>query len=129
MKTVQCVGVAVVIHDNCVLVGTRDAGSPLAGYAEFPGGKCDSGESPEACAVRECREETGLAVGGLERIDETEFEYPHGTVRVTFLRCGVALESVGKSPGGSFRWVPIAEAVTRKFPEANAKVVAWLRTQ
>ena len=87
------------------------------------------GEEPEACAARECREETGLAVGGLERIDETEFEYPHGTVRVTFLRCGIAPELIGREPAGSFRWVPIAEAVERKFPEANAKVVAWLRTQ
>ena len=34
----------------------------MAGYWEFPGGKCEPGESPAAATARECREEIGLEV-------------------------------------------------------------------
>src|SRR4051812_46830278 len=56
------VAIAVVEHDGKSLVGERPAGVALAGFAEFPGGKVEPGESPEAAAVRECIEESGLQV-------------------------------------------------------------------
>ena len=58
------VAIAVVEHDGCFLVGVRPEGKPLAGFAEFPGGKVDHGETPEQAAIRECREESGLADRG-----------------------------------------------------------------
>ncbi|MCA9069030.1 MAG: NUDIX domain-containing protein, partial [Planctomycetaceae bacterium] len=54
------IGIAIVEHNNCFLIGVRGDDSPLSGLAEFPGGKCQDGETPADCAVRECWEETGL---------------------------------------------------------------------
>ena len=51
------VGIAVVEHDRKYLVGVRGPTGPLAGYDEFPGGKCIGYETAAACAVRECMEE------------------------------------------------------------------------
>ena len=59
---IKRIGIAVVEQAGHYLVGLRGPDVPLAGYAEFPGGKCLPNESPEDGAVRECREESGLLV-------------------------------------------------------------------
>eukprot|EP00965_Chrysotila_dentata_P246327 6207094-Pleurochrysis_carterae.AAC.3 len=45
-----------------VLLAERPQGKRLAGYWEYPGGKVDSGESPETALVRELREELDIVV-------------------------------------------------------------------
>lgn len=55
------VGVALV-HDGRVLAARRCRPPELAGGWEFPGGKVDPGETPEAAAVREVREELGCGI-------------------------------------------------------------------
>lgn len=56
------VAVALVDLDGRVLVQQRPAGKPMAGLWEFPGGKIDAGETPEAALVRELDEELGIEV-------------------------------------------------------------------
>jgi 8-oxo-dGTP diphosphatase len=53
---------ALVDADTRVLIAERPAGKALAGLWEFPGGKLHDGEGPEACLIRELREELGIAV-------------------------------------------------------------------
>ena len=54
------IAIAIVEYDGLFLVGQRPPDVPLAGLWEFPGGKVQAGETPEAAAARECFEETGL---------------------------------------------------------------------
>jgi 8-oxo-dGTP diphosphatase len=56
------VAVALVDSDNRILLAQRPAGKQLAGLWEFPGGKLEPGERPEAALIRELREELGIAV-------------------------------------------------------------------
>ena len=51
---------ALVDPDGRVLIARRPEGKPAAGKWEFPGGKVEPGESPEAAVVRELREELGV---------------------------------------------------------------------
>ncbi len=51
---------ALIDPDGRVLVARRPEGKPLAGLWEFPGGKVGPGETPEACLIRELREELGV---------------------------------------------------------------------
>ena len=53
---------ALIDADGRVLISRRPDGKSLAGLWEFPGGKLESGESPETCLVRELREELGISV-------------------------------------------------------------------
>jgi 8-oxo-dGTP diphosphatase len=57
----QVVAAALVDTDGRVLVAQRPAGKHLAGQWEFPGGKIEPGETPEAALVRELAEELGIA--------------------------------------------------------------------
>lgn len=56
------VAVALVDMDGRVLLQQRPEGKAMAGLWEFPGGKVESGETPEAALIRELREELGVDV-------------------------------------------------------------------
>lgn len=62
MKLTLVVACALVDPDNRVLVTQRPEGKQLAGLWEFPGGKLEAGERPEAALIRELREELGIEV-------------------------------------------------------------------
>ncbi|MEI9928852.1 MAG: (deoxy)nucleoside triphosphate pyrophosphohydrolase [Sphingomonas sp.] len=62
METLLVVAAALVDADGRVLVQQRPPGKPMAGLWEFPGGKVEAGELPEAALVRELAEELGIAV-------------------------------------------------------------------
>lgn len=60
MKTVLVSAVALIDPEGRVLLTQRPEGKPMAGLWEFPGGKVEPGETPEACLMREMREELGI---------------------------------------------------------------------
>ena len=120
------IGIAVVEHDGRFLVGLRGEDGPLPGYAEFPGGKCHTGESPAECAIRECREETGLRVDVTQPLLVREYEYPHGRVELHFFLCAPTQESDLTATHTGFRWIPVSELPNLKFPPANDEVIARL---
>ncbi len=60
MTTLLVVACALVDVDGRVLITQRPASSHLGGLWEFPGGKVEAGETPEAAVIRELREELGI---------------------------------------------------------------------
>ncbi len=60
MKILLVVACALVDVDRRVLLARRPQGKPMAGLWEFPGGKIEAGESPEAAIIRELQEELGI---------------------------------------------------------------------
>lgn len=121
------VAIAVVGSAGQVLVGVRPQGTPLAGQSEFPGGKCQTDETPRSCVVRECREETGLVVVPREHLATVTHEYDHDTVELHFWRCVLAPDLPDRAdPKHGFRWVSSSELTTLDFPEANREIVDML---
>ncbi|MCP1168770.1 (deoxy)nucleoside triphosphate pyrophosphohydrolase [Limimaricola litoreus] len=60
MKIVLVSAVALIDADGRVLLAQRPEGKSMAGLWEFPGGKVEPGESPEAALIRELHEELGI---------------------------------------------------------------------
>ena len=60
MKVVLVSAVALVDADGRVLLAQRPEGKSMAGLWEFPGGKVEPGETPEAALIRELEEELGI---------------------------------------------------------------------
>jgi 8-oxo-dGTP diphosphatase len=120
------IGIALVERDGFYLVGERGLDAPLAGYSEFPGGKCRPGESPADCAVRECLEETGLRVEvrGLRRI--VTHHYEHGPVELHFYDCKLREGQEADALKRPFHWVRADQLADFHFPPANDQVVQEL---
>ncbi len=119
------IAIAVVEREGCFLIGPRDASLPLGGLWEFPGGKIESGETPAAAAVRECLEETGIAVEVLRELLVHEETYEHAKVRLHFLAARPAVNS-STEPRPPFRWVPRAELGRYEFPSGNRDLLKLL---
>ena len=118
------IAIAVVEQDGRFLVGQRPQGVPLAGYWEFPGGKIEPGETPQAAAARECFEETGIEVIVGEECFATQHEYEHGCVELHFFRC--VPSDPDQSPKPPYIWVARTELAALEFPAANAGLLAHL---
>jgi 8-oxo-dGTP diphosphatase len=62
VRIVLVAACALIDADGRVLIAERPAGRPMAGLWEFPGGKVEAGETPEASLIRELQEELGITV-------------------------------------------------------------------
>jgi 8-oxo-dGTP diphosphatase len=62
MKIVLVAAVALIDADGRVLISKRPEGKQLGGLWEFPGGKVEAGERPEAALIRELKEELAIDV-------------------------------------------------------------------
>ena len=120
------IGIAVVEHQGKFLVGRRGADSPRPGQAEFPGGKCDPGESSGVCARRECLEETGLEVITVDLLMRRVFTYPHGTLDLHFWLCRPVTNAQITEDHQGYRWVPREELSSLNFPEGNKPLIEVL---
>ena len=118
------IAIAVVQRGGQFLIGQRSEGVPLAGLWEFPGGKIRDGETPEAAAARECREETGLEVTIVAAYPQVVHSYDHANVRLRFF--AAAPTDPSAEPVSPFRWVAAAELGKYEFPAANGELVEFL---
>ncbi len=104
------------------LVVRRPETGLLGGLWEFPGGKIEPGERPEAAARRELREETGLAAGPLEPRGVVPHEYSHFSVRL-HLFAGRAGPGRPRTAGRPYRWASPAEVRRLPLPRATVKAL------
>jgi len=118
------IAIAVVEHQGRFLIGRRPDHGPLAGLWEFPGGKIEPGETPQAAAARECLEETGLAVEVGPAYEEVSHRYEHGSVRLCFFACRPIADPHDLPE--RFRWVEPRELAEYAFPAANARLIERL---
>jgi len=100
--------VAAVVRDGARLLMTqRPPGGPLGLQWEFPGGKLEEGESPEAALVREVHEELGVIAVAHETLAVHSHDYAHGVhVDVIFIRCTLDSFAFAPSPAvHAARWL------------------------
>ena len=116
---------AVIERDDAFLVTRRLKGTHLEGYWEFPGGKCDPGESHRACLERELREELGVQGRVGAEIFSISHAYPERIVELHFFACDLDGEP-RPLIGQEMRWAARAELGSLQFPPADAELLERL---
>ena len=119
------VAAAVIERGAAVLVTRRLEGTHLEGLWEFPGGKCEPGESIHDCLIREIAEELGAAITPGETLLVTRHEYPEKTVELHFIACTMTGEPEPQQRQ-QMQWIERARLDTLAFPEADAALIAQL---
>ncbi len=116
---------AVIEREGRLLVTRRLEGTHLAGHWEFPGGKCEAGESPEDCLARELREELGVGARVGAQVYRTLYAYAERRLDLRFFACEIDAEPAALL-GQEIRWVERHELRTLRFPPADAELVEQL---
>jgi mutator protein MutT len=119
------VAAAVVKRGDRYLITRRQQGVHLEGLWEFPGGKCEAGESIDACLRRELLEELGAdAVIGDEILAVTH-AYQDRSIELHFLACELTREPAPLL-GQEMRWIARTELRSLRFPPADDELIALL---
>jgi len=120
---------ALVDADGRVLICQRPQGKQLAGLWEFPGGKVEAGETPEACLIRELEEELGIVVARncLAPFVFASHEYDsfHLLMPLYLIRRWEGL--VQAREHAALAWVKPNDMDRSPMPPADPPLVAWLR--
>jgi mutator protein MutT len=129
MKTEGCdtvvVAAAIVERDGHFLLTRRLRGTHLEGTWEFPGGKCEAGETLEACLARELREELAVETTVQGRVLVTRHAYADRSVELHFFRATIDRDPTPQL-GQAMRWVPRDELGTMRFPDADRELIDLL---
>jgi 8-oxo-dGTP diphosphatase len=122
------VAAAMIDGGGRVLVQQRPAGKPMAGLWEFPGGKVDAGEAPEAALVRELGEELGIGIEA-EALSPLTFASERLGERHLLLLLYLARDWAGEPEARhatALRWVRPAELHALAMPPADLPFIAVL---
>ncbi len=130
VRTVHVVAAALIDGDGRVLVAQRLPGGSLGGLWEFPGGKIEPGETPEAALVRELAEELGISVAAeaLQPLTFVSHAYAdfHLLMLLYTVRDWVGVP-VGQQ-GQALRWGDAAGLASLPMPPADVPLLAALAT-
>ena len=120
---------ALVDVDGRVLMCQRPEGKSLAGLWEFPGGKLEPGETPEACLIRELREELDIEVKAacLAPFVFASHSYERFHLLMPLFLCRRWEGTVRAMEHPQIRWVRPSQMTGLPMPPADAPLVAYLR--
>ena len=128
-KIVLVAAVALIDADTRVLLAQRPEGKSMAGLWEFPGGKVEPGETPEAALIRELREELGIDVSEacLAPFTFASHAYEKFHLLMPLFLCRRWRGLVTAKEGQRLAWVPPGRLSEYKMPEADIPLVPLLR--
>jgi 8-oxo-dGTP diphosphatase len=120
---------ALIDADGRVLLAKRPPGRPLAGLWEFPGGKVEPGETPEAALIRELEEELAIAVAPkcLAAFTFASHSYEAFHLLMPLYVCRTWDGEVRPQQGQEITWVRAAKLADYAMPPADEPLKAMLR--
>lgn len=129
MGLLLVVAAALIDVDGRVLVTQRPEGKALAGLWEFPGGKVERGETPEAALIRELREELGVETqeSCLAPLTFASHGYAHGHLLMPLYAIRRWAGAPQGREGQALRWVTVRDLAALPMPPADRPLIAHLR--
>ena len=131
MHYLSVASAALIDADGRLLIQQRPPGKPFAGLWEFPGGKVEDGETPEAALIRELKEELGIDVEEACLAPATfASDLQPGSTRHMVLLLYVCRKWRGTPQsleGGTLRWVRVQELYGLDMPAPDRPLIGLLQ--
>ena len=129
VRLLLVVAVALIDVDGRVLLAQRPEGREMAGLWEFPGGKVEGGETPEAALIRELREELGIDTQAscLAPLTFASHAYPGFHLLMPLFACRRWTGIAQGREGQRLTWARVGELGRYAMPAADLPLVATLR--
>ncbi|MBR1710909.1 MAG: (deoxy)nucleoside triphosphate pyrophosphohydrolase [Clostridia bacterium] len=125
MKTVNVV--AAVIRDGQRVFATQRGYGPYKDGWEFPGGKIEPGESPEAALVREIREELDTGIRVEEEIAKIEYDYEEFHLSMRCFFASIEEGTLTLREHEAAKWLCTSELDTVSWLPADAELIEILK--
>jgi 8-oxo-dGTP diphosphatase len=127
-RLVLVVACALVDADGRILIAERPEGKKMAGLWEFPGGKVEAGETPEATLVRELREELGIETKSacLAPLTFASHAYEDWHILMPLYVCRRWEGIPQPREGQALKWVRAKELRQYPMPPADLPLIAPL---
>jgi 8-oxo-dGTP diphosphatase len=125
VKLLLVVACALIDADGRVLIAQRPEGKSLSGLWEFPGGKIDAGERPEAALIRELHEELGVTVAQacLAPLTFASYAYPDFHLMMPLYVCRRWSGFVAAKEHQALKWVFPKDLRSYPMPPADAPLI------
>jgi 8-oxo-dGTP diphosphatase len=129
VKMVLVAAVALVDADGRVLLAQRPEGKSMAGLWEFPGGKIEQGETPEAALIRELQEELGIDTWAscLAPLSFASHAYADFHLLMPLFICRKWQGQPQSREGQALKWVRPADLRNYPMPAADLPLIPVLR--
>lgn len=129
MKVVLVSAVALIDPDGRVLLAKRPVGKSMAGLWEFPGGKVEEGETPEAALIRELQEELGIDTWAscLAPLTFASHSYDDFHLLMPLFACRKWDGTPQSREGQTLKWVRANEMRNYPMPAADVPLIPILR--
>ena len=131
MKLITVVAASLRDDRRRVLVTERPEGKSLAGLWEFPGGKIEPGETPEAALVRELHEELGIRVAesDLQAVTFVSHTYPDFHLLMLLYEAWRWQGDIHPHDGQRWQWVTLDALANLPMPPADVPLVQALQAR
>ena len=129
VKVVLVSAVALIDADGRVLLAQRPAGKSMTGLWEFPGGKVEAGETPEAALIRELQEELGIDTWAscLAPLTFASHSYDDFHLLMPLFACRKWEGIVSPRENQALKWVRPADLRSYPMPPADIPLIPILR--
>ena len=128
-KLVLVVACALIDADNRILLAQRPEGKSMAGLWEFPGGKVEAGETPEASLIRELKEELDVETktACLAPLTFASHEYDDFHLLMPLYICRRWWGTARSLEGQTLKWVRAKNLRDYPMPEADLPLIPALQ--